>query len=90
MFVVDITGSVALRLVHELREAGVRADRALDNRSMKAQFKLADRSGAELAVVVGPDELERGIAKVQSLKTKGEEEVKLEAVVEHVKGRLAP
>ena len=90
VFVVDITGSVALRLVHELREAGVRADRAFDSRSMKAQFKLADRSGAELAVVVGPDELERGIAKVQSLKTKREEEVKLEAVVEHIKGRLAP
>ena len=44
----------------------------------------------ERLVRLGPDELERGIAKVQSLKTKGEEEVKLEAVVEHVKGRLAP
>ena len=52
VFVVDVTGSAALPLVHELREAGVRADRAFDGRSMKAQFKLADRSGARLAVVV--------------------------------------
>jgi histidyl-tRNA synthetase len=90
VFVVDVTGSAALRLVSELRESGVRADRAFDNRSMKAQFKAADRSGAHLAVVVGPDELERGIAKVQSLTgaDKGEEEVKLEEVVDHVKGRL--
>jgi histidyl-tRNA synthetase len=56
---------------------------------MKSQFKLADRSGARLAVVIGPDELERGIAKVQSLSgDKGEEEVKLEEVVDRVKGRL--
>jgi histidyl-tRNA synthetase len=89
VFVVDVTGSVALRLVHELRDAGVRADRAFDGRSMKAQFKAADRSGAQVAVVVGPDELERGIAKVQSLSgDRAEEEVKLGEVVDNVKGRL--
>src|SRR5439155_15334753 len=75
VFVVDVTGSAALGIVHELREAGVRADRAFDNRSMKAQFKLADRSGARFAIVVGPDERERGIAKIQSLTgDKAEEE----------------
>jgi histidyl-tRNA synthetase len=88
VFVIDITGSAALRVVHDLREAGVRAERGFDNRSMKAQFKLADRSGAELAVVIGPDELERGIAKVQALKGEGQEEVKLDQLVEHVKRRL--
>jgi histidyl-tRNA synthetase len=89
VFVVDVTGSAALVLVHELRDAGVRADRAFDGRSMKAQFKAADRSGALVAVVVGPDELDRGIAKIQSLTgEKQEEEVKLEEVVDHVKGRL--
>jgi len=90
VFVVDVTESAALRLVHELRDAGVRADRAFDGRSMKAQFKLADRSGAQLAVVIGPDELERGIARVQSLTggDKADEEVKLEEVVDRVKGRL--
>jgi histidyl-tRNA synthetase len=88
VFVVDVTGEVALRVVHELREAGVRADRAFDSRSMKAQMKVADRSGAGLAVVIGPDELERGIAKVQSLDTSAQEEVKLDEVVDHVKKRL--
>ncbi|MBV8304046.1 MAG: histidine--tRNA ligase [Acidimicrobiia bacterium] len=92
VFVVDVTGSVALRLVEELREAGVGAERAFDRRSMKAQFKLADRSGARLAVVVGPDELERGIAKLQSLTgdDKEEEDVKLEELVERVRARLGP
>src|SRR5207244_1986608 len=79
VFVVDTTGGeAAVRLTHVLRDAGVRADRSFGDRSMKSQFKVADRSGAELAVVVGPDELAREVAKVQSLRGGGEEEVALE------------
>ena len=89
VFVVDVTGSVALGLVHEIREAGVRADRAIGNRSMKSQFKLADRSGAALAVVIGQDELAAGKAKVQSLRGDAEETVALDDVVEHVRRRLS-
>jgi histidyl-tRNA synthetase len=88
VFVVDITGKIALRLVHELRDAGVRADRAFDSRTMKAQFKAADRSGAELAVVIGEDELAAGEAKVQALREKDEERVPLGDVVDVVKKRL--
>ena len=40
-------------------------DRTYDGRSMKAQFRAADRSGARLAVVVGPEELSTGKVKVQ-------------------------
>jgi histidyl-tRNA synthetase len=91
VFVIDITGGdVALRLTHELRDAGVGADRAFDTRSMKAQFKLADRSGAELAVVVGPEELGNGVAKVQSLNTMGQELVPLDELVPYVVKRLNP
>jgi len=45
-FVVDRTGGVAARdLVAELRAAGLAAERAYDDRSLKAQMKQADRSG---------------------------------------------
>jgi histidyl-tRNA synthetase len=88
VFVIDIVGSVALKLLDDLREAGISADRAFDRRSMKAQFKAADRSGATLAVVVGPDELEREIAKVQSLDEATQDDVKLEDLVDYLKKRL--
>lgn len=56
-FIVDFAGGfIARDLSAELRAAGLRVDRAFDNRSPKAQFKAADRSGARLALVVGPDE----------------------------------
>jgi histidyl-tRNA synthetase len=68
VFVVDVTGGAqALALTAELRRAGVRADRAFDGRSMKAQLRAADRSGAEVAVIVGEDELTAGTAVVKAM-----------------------
>jgi histidyl-tRNA synthetase len=67
-FVVDTTGTeAALELSHELRSAGFAVDRAFDSRSMKAQFRLADRSGARVACVVGNDELAAGVVKLKVL-----------------------
>jgi len=89
VFVVDTAGgATALELTHALRDAGIRADRAFDARSMKAQFKQADRSGAELVVIAGPDELADGQVKVQSLTSAGEELVAIDDVVAHVTKRL--
>ncbi|HET9691076.1 MAG TPA: histidine--tRNA ligase [Acidimicrobiales bacterium] len=68
VFVVDFAGGAAARdLTAELRAGGLRADRAFDGRSAKAQFKAADRSGARLALVVGPGEAEEGTVVVQHL-----------------------
>jgi histidyl-tRNA synthetase len=68
VFVVDTTGGEEARdLTGELRRAGVACDRAFDGRSMKAQFRAADRSGARLAVVVGTEERTSGKVKVQAL-----------------------
>ena len=69
VFVVDLTGGGAARdVTFELRAAGWRADRAFDARSAKAQFKAADRSGARLAVVIGPDEAAAGTVSVKDLR----------------------
>jgi histidyl-tRNA synthetase len=85
-FVVDTTGGMcALMLTERLRGAGIRADRAWDDRSFKAQFKAADRSGARVAVVVGPDELERGVAGLKPLRGGEQVEVPDELVVARVR-----
>jgi histidyl-tRNA synthetase len=69
-FVVDVTGGLeAVALTSELRAAGISADRGFDNRSMKAQMKLANRSGAEFAVIVGEDELAAGTVVVKPLRS---------------------
>jgi histidyl-tRNA synthetase len=73
-FVVDVTGGLeAVALCAELRAAGLAVDRGYDNRSMKAQMKLANRSGARFAVIVGEDELAADTAVVKPMHGNGEQ-----------------
>ena len=90
VWVVDTTGgAVALALTHELRAAGIAADRSFDGRSMKSQFKSADRSGAAIALVVGESEAAAGTVTVRDLRGGDQETVERADVVEHVRKRLS-
>jgi histidyl-tRNA synthetase len=64
--------SAARDLARRLRELGLAAQRDFDARGLKAQFKLADRLGAQYAVVIGPDELAAGTLTVKDLATAGQ------------------
>jgi histidyl-tRNA synthetase len=68
-YVMDTAGGeTAVTLSAELRRAGFRVDRAFDGRSMKSQIKSADRSGALVALVIGPKELEAGMVSLRPLR----------------------
>jgi histidyl-tRNA synthetase len=68
-FVIDLTGgSEARDLVDELRQAGVSALRAYDGRSLKAQLKQADRSGARVALIIGDEERANAVVTVRRLR----------------------
>jgi histidyl-tRNA synthetase len=90
VFVVDVTGGEEGRdLTAELREAGLRADRAFDGRSMKSQLKGADRSGARLALIVGDDERQAGTVTVRDLREAGPQaSVARGDVIDEVRKRL--
>jgi histidyl-tRNA synthetase len=76
VFVVDTAGAGdALVLTQELRASGIAASRAYDNRSMKAQMRAADRSGAAVVVIIGSDERAAGTAVVRTLRGGGEQAV---------------
>jgi histidyl-tRNA synthetase len=89
VFVVDTAGGAeALLLTSELRAAGLVCDRAFDNRSMKAQFRAADRSGARIALVVGEQERADGTVTVRDLEGGDQQTVDRSDVVAHVRKRL--
>ena len=86
VFIIDTTGGEAARAVAaELRAAGIRTDRAYDNRSWKAQLRAAQRSGAPLAISIDAERIE-----LRTLQEKGEAQtVDLSTVVKQVRERLA-
>lgn len=62
------------RLAMELREQGLAVDMDLSGRSVKAQFKMADREKARFAVTVGENELSSRTVVLKDLRT-GEQTV---------------
>ena len=86
-FVVDTTGGLeALQLTAELRAAGLTADRAYENRTMKAQMKVADRSGAAVAVIVGSNEVADGAVTVRPLRTNdGQQTIARSTLIDYLK-----
>ncbi|MET0628981.1 MAG: histidine--tRNA ligase [Acidimicrobiia bacterium] len=60
-------GVAVTLLVAELREEGLRAERSYGDRSVKAQWKQADRAGAAYGVMLGRDEATRGTVAVKDL-----------------------
>jgi histidyl-tRNA synthetase len=60
--------SEALKLATELRKAGIRAEAYMGSSGMRPQMKYADRRGAPVAIMVGTDELEKGVVTIKDLK----------------------
>ncbi len=59
--------SKAFSLTCGLRARGINAESDLMERSVKAQFKYADKLGAEYVAVIGANELEAGAANIKKM-----------------------
>jgi histidyl-tRNA synthetase len=76
-------------LAEELRRAGISADMDFGDRSPRAQMRAANRCGAPVCVLLGPDELERSEATVKDMgEGGGQESVPRGSVVEAVRKLL--
>ncbi|MDZ4168858.1 MAG: histidine--tRNA ligase [Coriobacteriia bacterium] len=73
----DAVRDEAFTLTANLRDAGVAAECDHQARSLKSQFKQADRLGARFVVVVGPDELAAGQLTLRDMGTKEETRIAL-------------
>jgi histidyl-tRNA synthetase len=58
-----------LSLLRELRAGGIRSDMDLSGRSVKAQFRLADREKAGWVITVGDNEIASGQVMLKNLAT---------------------
>ena len=83
----DNTEIPGFKLAEQLRDRwpGLKLQINLGGGSFKTQFKRADKSGAALAMVLGDDEMARGVVSVKDLRGGGVQE---ECPVERISERL--
>ena len=87
---VDSTvAAAAFALTAALRDAGITAEEDHQARSLKSQFKQADRIGARFVAIIGPDELSAGQFTLRDMGTKEETKVSLSEATTAVANALA-
>lgn len=65
----DSADICAQKLVYELRVAGVNAERDILGRSVKAQMKYANKTGARFSMILGEDEVNSAKADLKNMET---------------------
>ncbi len=78
---------MASELVRLLRASGVSAAEAFGERPLKAQLKMADRSGARFAAIVGDAEAKAGTVTLRDMAGGQQSTVRADALVDRVRGR---
>ena len=79
-YIGENANSYATKLVSDLRNIGIFAEKDLMERSIKAQFKYADKKQAKFVLTIGDTEIENKKAMMKNMKTGEEEEVNLEDI----------
>jgi histidyl-tRNA synthetase len=76
-------------LSEEVRQLGYSADTPLAALKMGAMFKKAEKRGAKFALILGEDELAKGVAQLKNLKTKEQSEISLKNLGEELDAAFA-
>jgi len=74
----------AFHWVQSLREQGIPAEMEPEEKSLKSQFRRADKLRAPLVVIAGSEELEKSRAAVRIMENKTQEEVPLSELVDFI------
>ena len=78
----------AFGLAEAFRVQGLRADMDHQGRSLKAQFKYADKLDAKYIAIIGDDEVAKGVVKLRDMTTREEWEVPLGDAPAAIKARI--
>ena len=88
MYVNDEEKKYALYLAQELRMAGFIVDTEYTGRSLKGQFKQADRLNAKYVAILNSEDLDNNEIKIRNNKTKEEEIISLDILIYYLDEKL--
>jgi len=75
---------LAAKLINELRINDIYCEKDISGRSLKAQFKYADKLNAKYVVTLGDEEVEKGNAKLKNMQTGEEKEISLDDIKDEI------
>ncbi|MEM1502267.1 histidine--tRNA ligase [Domibacillus sp. 8LH] len=84
----DAAKDRSVSLVHELRTAGLSADRDYQDRKMKAQLKASDRQHARFTAILGEDELAENQITVKDMAAGSQDQVSLDELAGYIKTKM--
>lgn len=88
MYVNEDEKKYAVYLAQELRMAGFIVETEYTGRSLKGQFKQADRLNSKFLVILNSEDLNNNEVKIKNNKTKEEEIISLDALIYYLDEKL--
>lgn len=77
-----------VKIAYQLRRAGLSVDLDYLGRQMRAQFRAADRFKAKYTLILGDNELSKGVINIRNMATGDQKEVSLDNVVNHLQQKM--
>ncbi|MGI6210999.1 MAG: histidine--tRNA ligase [Anaerovoracaceae bacterium] len=77
-----------LELLRKLHLGGVTAEMDTLARNVKGQFKYAARIGSKYTVVIGEDEIDKGVVQLKNMDAHEQHEVRIDEIVDTIKNIL--
>lgn len=81
----DLATNKAIELANILRLEGISTVIEELSRSLKSQMKYADKLGCEYVLIIGDEEIEKGVCKLKNMKDSSEKMVDLKDVARKIK-----
>src|SRR4030043_1510115 len=78
----------AYQLVNQLHLKGIRAELDYERKTLKSQMRRADKLKARYVLILGEEELKKGRAVLRNMKTKSQEEIPMQGIVDTLKSKV--
>jgi len=80
----DKPGDICFQWAIELRKKGLSVEMEYSVKGLKAQMKRADRLKSKKVLIVGEDELEKGLGILRNMITKEQQEIPIDNIIENL------
>jgi len=81
----EVAKSVGLKILNQLRDAGIPCDTDYLSKSLKAAMRAANDAGASTVLILGDDELKKNIIAVKNMSDSSQTEIPIENLTKELK-----